>query len=203
MTMAGRLLFVSLLIVGASARFGSAETDPQDIAVAVVIGTVRVPLNVRNHFPGVAKRLPRTGELPVADEHEKKHGARTYCYRFRAQSGWILLELFDSDFGLHSARISSVQSAPEGGCATVAAEPSVIVGELRYSVESPPRSAPLGFRSVARGDALVFEREWTYSDPARPHMWGTCFSREVSLTIEPAEGRLRRLTIDNWEEPGC
>ena len=181
----------------------AAISDPRDIVVAVLIGAIRVPLNVRHHFADVAKGLPRPGELPVADAHDRKHGARTYCYRYHAQAGTVLLELFDSDFGLHSARLSPVGHATHEKCPLLSSEPRVIVGKSRYDLRSLPRSEPSGFQVRKRGDSITFERQWTYSDPSHLHMWGTCFSRVVNLTIEPREGVARSLTVDNWEEPGC
>ncbi len=198
----GAVLVVMPLAIATGAGHRSAA-DRQDIAVGIVIGSVRVSLNVRLHVADLPKGLPRPGELAVADEHDRSHGARTYCYRYEGGQGSVLLELFDSDFGMHMARLSRVGRGSHAKCPVVSSEPRVAVGKQRYDLKAVPRAGVPGFRLERRGDSSAHERQWTYSDPSRPHMWGTCFTRLVSLTIEPNEGIVRSLTVDNWEEPGC
>ncbi len=82
-------------------------------------------------------------------------------------------------------------------------EPEVRVGNARYRLSSLIWRDPPGFAVKKTSDSLTIIREWTYSDPTRPHMWGTCFSRSISLTIEPPAGVAQSLTVQNWEEPGC
>jgi hypothetical protein len=86
----------------------SAE-QPQ-INVAVVIGAQTVPLGVGHRLDVSASLLPRPGELPALNAHDAGHGGHTYCYRFRTRGGEALLELFDSDFGLHTARMTKAAS---------------------------------------------------------------------------------------------
>jgi hypothetical protein len=185
----------------ASAGLVAGDGDPQDVPVSVRIGLAQVRLNVRLHFADNAG-LPTPGELSVADEHDRGHDAHTYCYRYPAKGGMILLELYDSDFGLHTARLSRV-GKPAQQCPVLSYEPEVLVDQARYRLTSLTWREPPGFQVKKTRDSLEITREWTYSDPTRPHMWGTCFWRAITLTIEPLAGPARSLTIQNWEEPGC
>jgi hypothetical protein len=179
------------------------DPDPQKIPVSVLIGAAELELNVRLHFADVSSGLPQPGELAVADAHDRGHGAHTYCYRYAAKAGIILLELHDSDFGLHTARLSRVEPSAQAQCPMLSHEPEVRVGNARYRLSSLAWPQPSGFVVKKTTDSLTLVREWTYSDPTKPHMWGTCFSRSVRLTIEPPAGMARSLTVQNWEEPGC
>lgn len=173
-----------------------------ELAVAILVGEVRVPLGVQYRFKDVASALPPPGRLPVEDAHDREHGAETYCYSYRTLHGVSRLELFYSDFGLHTGRISRVATS-ETACTQLESDPTFLVGEWEYSLSSKTLSAPLEFTSREEGDTKIFEREWTYTDPSRPHKLGTCFSRGVYIRIERERGATRSITVQNWEEPGC
>lgn len=194
-------LLCALLLASHGAVAG--DTDPPDMPVSVWIGAAEVRLNVRLHFADVSQGLPSPGEVPVADAHDRGHGAHTYCYRYAAKAGSILLELHDSAFGLHTARLSRVVRSAQEQCPMLSHEPEVRLGNARYRLSSLIWRETPGFVVKRTSDSLTISREWTYSDPMSPHMWGTCFSRSISLTIEPPAGVAQSLTVQNWEEPGC
>lgn len=176
--------------------------SPSEIDVAVLVGEIRVPLGVQFHFSEAASALPPPGRLPVDDAHDRGHGVETFCYSSRIPQGVSLLELFDSDFGLHTARISWVETG-ETTCTQLDSTPTFLVGDQKYSLANEALSAPLGWTSKKDGDTTVFEREWTYTDPSRPHMWDSCFSRGIYIRIKRDENATRSITVQNWEEPGC
>jgi len=174
----------------------SAE-QPQ-INVAVVIGAQTVPLGVAHRFDDSASLLPRPGELQTLNAHDTGHGGHTYCYRFRTRGGEALLELFDSEFGLHTARMTKVAGRKVRDCPKLAAEPRFVVGSTHFSLRATKALPPAGFRATRGPEGLSFEREWTQSGaPA------ACVSRSISIDVEPSEGAVRAITVQNWEEPGC
>jgi hypothetical protein len=189
------------LIAAASAVV--AGDEPCDVPVAVRVGMARVRLDVRLHFADAARGLPPPGELPVSDAHDLGHGARTYCYQYPTKAGAILLELYDSDFGLHTARLSRLDGSSQQRCPVLSHEPRVQLGNVGFGLASLPMPQPAGFQIKKTEQSVIISRSWTYSEPAKAGALGSCFSREISVTIEPAEGMARSLMVQNWEEPGC
>ena len=184
--------FVALLGVGPS----------REIDVAIIVGEFRVPLGVQYHFSDALGKLPAPGHLPVEDAHDREHGAKTYCYSFRSPRGSSRLELFDSDFGLHTARISRVV-ADDSVCSALKSEPRFAVAEKEYSLTSESWSAPLDFVFKDEGNTKTFEDEWTYTDASRPHRGGACYSRGVYVRMKHDRDGTQSVTVQNWEEPGC
>jgi len=202
---ARRALALALLAMSLGLALPSAadEIDPKDVEVAVLIGTSKVPLSVRRRFLEVTGALPKAGRRQPIDSHDRSHDAGTFCYRFQSISGFGLLEFFDSDFGVHTAKLSRRAEADDQDCTPLSSEPTFIVGASRYALSTANPSPPLGFQSEEHLDSISFKREWTYSDPTRPHMWGTCFSRSISITVEPPRPKLRSIVVQNWAEQGC
>ena len=178
-----------------------AETSHK-IDVAVVVENTAVALGVHHRFADAESEWPLAGRLPVDDSHDEKHGAVTYCYSFQTPHGLGQLEIHDSDFGMHTARIFRGSNG-DPPCPLLRSVPHFIVGEKEYSLVGPDWSPPPGFESDREGDVEIFTLEWTYNDAARPHMWGTCFTRSITVTIERSGGTISSGTVQNWEEPGC
>jgi hypothetical protein len=195
----GKAILCSFLMASSAAALAG---DTADVPVSVRIGSGQVRLNVRLHIASAITGLPKPGELPITDPHERAHDARTYCYRYVGRGRPLLLELFDSTFGLHTARISVAQRL-RGQCPTLSHEPVVVIGETEYKISSDAFRPPAGYTVSETPDSLTISRHWTYSRPPEPTQRGACFSREVSLTIEPPAGTPRSLMVQNWEEPGC
>jgi hypothetical protein len=179
----------------------AAENDPQEIEVAIQIGLEKVPLSVHHRFRDVAAVLPKPGLLPDEDAHDQAHDSHTYCYRFGPLRQEALLEFFDSDFGLHTARLSRVMSSDRPQCAVLSSEPLIIIGTSRLTISSKPLSSLPGFVRETQGNVVSLEREWTYSNPSRPHMGSTSFCRAVSIEAVAYNNALRSIQVQNWEEP--
>lgn len=168
------------------------------VDVTLVVENVQMALSVQHRFADAERELPAAGRLPIDSSRDAKHGAVTYCYSFEIPSGLGQLEMYDSDFGMHTARIFR---AAKGGarCPLLRSVPYIVVGDEEYSLLGTDWSAPRGFESKREGDIETFTREWTYHDPAR----GTCFSRSIAVTVERTAGTVTDGTVQNWEEPGC
>lgn len=164
------------------------------IDVSVVIGKARVPLSVEHRFSDVATSLPKAGRMLVEDTHELSHDARTYCYRF----GDELLEFFDSDFGVHTARMSRSPDAGKTNCAVLNVRPVFEVAGKRFSLTTKDLPTLGGFTTNRKEQLVRLERGWTYNLDER-----TCMSRSVSVEGQPGQGGFDRITVMNWEEPGC
>lgn len=175
---------------------------PPDIEVTLVVEGVEVRLGVRHHFSDATNELPKPGKLPVDDAHDEKHGAVTYCYGFVTREGPAQLELYDSDFGIHTARLRLV-ARRNALCPRLKTPPYFVVGGKTYSLAKQQFSAPPGFESEREERVETFKRKWTYSDASRPSLSGTCFSRSIEVTIDGSDGIARSVTVQNWEEPGC
>ncbi len=173
-----------------------------EVDVAVLVGEIRVPLGVQYRFKDAARALPPPGHLPVEDAHDREHGAETLCYSYPTSRGFIRLELFDSRFGLHTARISRFPGSSMP-CTQIKSDPQFLVGEARYFLTEEPLTAPSGWTSEEKGNTTTFEHEWTYTDPSRPHPLGACYSRGVYIRITREQGATQSISVQNWEEPGC
>lgn len=191
---------LSMLWLGLTLIALGAEPS-REINVAIVVGDFRLPLGVQYHFADVQGKLPPPGYLPV-DAHDREHGAETYCYGYRAPNGSFRLEFFDSDFGMHTARLSRID-ADSSTCSALTSEPRFVVAEKEYSMTSENWSAPLNFVSEDKGDSKKFQSQWKVTDPSRPHKGGTCFSRSVYIEIKHDRNGTKSITVQNWEEPGC
>jgi hypothetical protein len=174
----------------------------REIDVAVVVEKTQIAVGVHHRFADVEHELPLAGRLAVDDSHDEKHGAVTYCYSFETPRGLGQLEIYDSDFGMHTARVFRVSSG-DARCPLLRSAPYFIVGERKYSLVGPDWSAPPRFESDQGGDVQIYTLEWTDNDSARRHMWGTCFTRSIRVTIERTVGTISSGTVQNWEEPGC
>jgi hypothetical protein len=163
-----RQLLLALLVPSGSAG-PSAE-----IEVTLVVGQVHVPLGVEHHFADRVRELPPPGRLSVDDPHDRKHGAVTYCYGFDAGRGFGQLELYDSDFGMHTVRVLHAANR-NSLCPQLGSAPYFVVEGETYSLADRKWSAPPGFQSDRNGDAETFTLEWTYTDASRPHMWVRAF----------------------------
>ncbi len=173
--------------------------EPIDVQVAVSVNGTTVPLSVHTRFTDVATRLPDPVVLVAQDAHGGKHAAKTYCYAFAKAAGSIRIELFDSDFGMHTARLSRHAKLGPAECTALSSEPVFLIGAERLSLDSQPPDSLPGFTRTDREGSIDFKRTWSFEDPKRSHMWGTCFSRSVSVQVETRAS----LTVSNWEEPGC
>jgi len=192
---------VSLAIAGQSPA--RATERPLAIEVGVAIGGQVLPLSVAGHFAEVGERLPEPGRLPIDDLHDKKHGGITYCYAFQSSDGQGRLELFDSDFGLHTARVSLVAGADQAACTLLSSEPQFIVGAARYSLSSAVLSCPPGFQVDSTPGTTSYTREWTQSGGGQGGRRAGCFWHSISITITGQGEHLRSIMVQNWEEPGC
>jgi len=181
--------------------FALVQVSP-DIEVTLVVEGVALRLGVKHHFSDSARGVPRHGQLPIDDPHDEKHGAVTYCYGFETQEGPAQLELYDSDFGMHTARILRV-ARPNALCPRLKSMPYFVVDGKTYSLAEREFFPPPGFESEREDHIEIFTREWTYADASRPSMPGACFSRSVAVTIDGSDGITRSVTVQNWEEPGC
>jgi hypothetical protein len=178
----------------------SVQPSP-NIDVTLIVDGVAVQLGVNHHFSDSARELPAPGRLRV-DAHDKKHGAVTYCYGFSTREGPAQLELYDSDFGMHTARILRVPRL-NALCPPLRSPPHFIVSGERFSLLNREFAAPPGFDSDRKDHVETFKREWTYSVESGPSLSGGCFSRSVDVTIDGSDDITRSVTVQNWEEPGC
>lgn len=171
--------------------------------VFLLVGTTAIPLGVEHRFKDVAGALPKPGELPIDDAHDKKHDSHTYCYRFGAK-GSGLLEFFDSDFGLHTARLSRIGASSENGeCPELRSEPRFAIGGKTLSLAAKGLPDLPGFTKEEKEKLVLLKKAWTYTDVSKQHQWGNCFSREVAIEARPDEGGFRSIRVMNWDEPGC
>jgi len=189
-----------VLLASSPARILGSDAD--DIPVLLRIGPGQVRLNVRLRVKGAVSRLPQPGELPVTDAHDVGHHARTYCYRFVANGRTILVELYDSDFGLHTARLS-IADRSYSQCPSLSHEPVIVLGRAEFRLASDAFPTPAGYVLKKTSSGTTISRNWTYSEAAEQPGQDACFSRAISLTIGPPTGAPRSLTVQNWEEPGC
>jgi hypothetical protein len=141
--------------------------------------------------------------MPVTDAHDQHDDLHIYCYRFGAKGHKGMLEFFDSDFGMHTARLSRVPDEKNAECTELPSEPRFVVNGKSFSltVKNMPRLS--GFAEGKKDSQLVLKRDWTYADPSRSHQWGNCFSRGVSINAQPDKAGFSAITVMNWDEPGC
>jgi len=174
----------------------------EELDVAVLVGATRVPLSVHVRFADVAKGLPKPGELPVEDAHARGHDARTYCYSYSSARGLVVLELHDSDFGLHTARIVRGGLKDHQTCPRLDSEPEVAVGSSRVALDSAV-VLPSDFKKTSSPNQVTFERHWTYEQVPPGRSVTTCFDRVVSVVVTSHAGAPQSITVQNWKEPGC
>jgi hypothetical protein len=196
-------IIVCVAALAAAGPLYSIEPKGSDVAVAVVVGAKTVPLGVKHRFREAAGALPKPGALPVNDRHDQRHDSRTYCYRFGAKGHKGMLEFFDSNFGMHTARLSRVPDEKNPECTDMPSEPRFDVNGKSFSLKNKSMPTLPGFVEEKKDNVLVLKRQWTYTDSSRPHQWGNCFSREVSIEAKPGKGGFSTITVMNWDEPGC
>ena len=176
----------------------SLAAQGEEVRVLVVVGKVSIPLGVSSSFREVTKALPKPGELPVEDAHERSHDAHTYCYRYRRNGREVVLEFFDSDFGLHTARLSTPMSPLAKTCTVLSSEPLFAINGVQVGLGAKALPALPGFRLLTKNGVLSLEREWTSKDRSE-----ACFSRSVSIEGVPGKQGFSSIRVQNWEEPGC
>ncbi len=186
-----RALLSAVLL--ASCVLVAAGQDSAEVKAAVVVNETVVPLSVWHRFPEVSRGLPKPGNMPAEDLHDKQHDSHTYCYRF----GNELLELFDSDFGLHTARLSRPKGVNQS-CTPLKKRAYFEIAGARLSLEASTLPALPGFKNRKKDNALVFERTWQYRKDDK-----TCFDRVVSIEARQGNERLESITVMNWTEGGC
>jgi hypothetical protein len=167
-----------------------ASAQDGDPTVGVQIERTLVALSVFQRFDEIAGSLP-PGEITVTDEHELAHGARTYCYRYVGAEGTILLELFDSSFGLHTAALSRAAEDRARECPMLTREPVMVVGQQRIALESGELPEIGGFEHTRTAAGERLERRW-----GAGRYW-----RAITVEIERDDSGPRALRVQNWSEP--
>ncbi len=174
------------------------DPAPPQVDVALVIGKNSIPISVHQSFrESAAMKLPKPGGLPLADPHDRKHNEHKYCYSFDGK----VVELFDSDFGLHTIRESPAKPLHKDLCPPLPMKPIIVVGGKTIEIGMAPfdfdKSLFPGFNRLVNRQTIILKKEWKYKDPTRPHMWGTCFFRSVSIEAEFQNANISSITIQN------
>ena len=137
---------------------------------------VTIPLSVHHRFPDVATGLPKPGELSVADADDRQHDSHTFCYRFRSNGTEALLEIFDSDFGAHTARLSRPSVGLASSCPVLSTEGRFFVANSRIGLASTALPDLEGFVPASLDESVSITREWMYRDAN-----GRCWWRATSV----------------------